>query len=168
MTDIDARFTPGPAVLTPEEQSAVWFLGSLVRIRLGAPETGGELAVLEHRGERGYGSPLHRHQDDDETFFVIDGELRVEVDGEALAAGAGSVAFLPRRLTHTFVVTSAEARFLTLHTPAGFDEFTRAAGTLADPAATAPPADLTQPDPAALRALARTYNIDILGPPPRL
>jgi quercetin dioxygenase-like cupin family protein len=163
MTDLN----PKPAVLTASEQSAVWFLGSLVRVRLDATATGGTLAVLEHRGERGYGSPVHRHQADDETFFVLDGEIRVEVDGMSRTAGPGSVAFLPRRLTHAFVVTSAEARFLTLHTPAGFDEFTHAAGTAADPAALLPPAGLTQPDPAELKALARAYNIDIIGPPPR-
>jgi quercetin dioxygenase-like cupin family protein len=168
MTDLDPRHTiSGPAVLTSEEQSAVWFLGSLVRIRLDSAASGGTLAVLEHRGELGYGSPVHRHQDDDETFFVLDGELRVDVAGESRTAGPGSVAFLPRRLTHGFVVTSAEARFLTLHTPAGFDDFTRAAGTPATPGVTTPPADLTQPDPGELRTLARAYNIDILGPPPR-
>jgi quercetin dioxygenase-like cupin family protein len=168
MTDISPRAASDAAiVLTPEEQSVVWFLGSLVRVRLDASTTGGELAILEHRGERGYGSPRHRHENDDETFFVLDGELRVEVDGASRTAGAGGVAFLPRQFAHAFVVTSMQARFLTLHTPAGFDEFTRAAGTPAEPTATTPPADLTAPDPAALRALARAYGIDILGPPPR-
>jgi quercetin dioxygenase-like cupin family protein len=168
MTDLNARPTPNaPVVLTPEEQSAVWFLGSLVKVRLDTRDSGGQLAVLEHRGERGYGSPVHRHQRDDETFFVLDGELRVEVDGQTRTAGPGSVAFLPRQLTHAFVVTSAEARFLTLHTPAGFDAFTREAGTPAHPSVSTPPAGLTQPDPAALRALAKTHGIDIIGPPPR-
>lgn len=168
MTNLTNPAQPiSPAILTPEEQSVVWFLGSLVRIRIDTDATNGELAVLEHRGERGYGSPLHLHHADDETFFVLDGELRVEVDGHTRSAGAGTVAFLPRQLSHAFVVTSAEARFLTLHTPAGFDAFTRAAGTPGDPHSSTPPAGLTQPDPAALRTLAKNYGIDIIGPPPR-
>ena len=48
---------------------------------------------------------------------MLDGEVRVEVGGEAHAAGPGAVAFLPRQLPHAFVVTSPQARFLTLHTP---------------------------------------------------
>jgi quercetin dioxygenase-like cupin family protein len=153
-----------PAILTPELQRAVWFLGSLVRIRAGGDATGGRLAILEHHAERGYGSPLHRHDVAEETFLVVDGELRVEVDGQALVAGAGAVAFLPRRIPHAFVVTSPQAWYFTLHTPAGFDQFALTAGT---PATTdTPPADALPPDPAALAAMARAYDIEILGPPP--
>ncbi|MEB3980910.1 cupin domain-containing protein [Mycobacterium sp. 663a-19] len=154
----------GPAVLTPEVQRAVWFLGGLIRIRAGADATARNLAVLEHQGERGYGSPVHRHLADDETFFVIDGELRVEVSGEAHAVGAGAVAFLPRQLPHGFVVTSPQARFLTLHTPAGFDRFTLAAGSPVTGTVMGPP-DEVPPDPAALAELAASYGIEVVGPP---
>src|SRR5205823_11800619 len=118
-----------PAIVTPEVQQAVWFLGALVRVRVGGDATAGRLAVLEHEGERGWSSPVHRHLVDDETFFVLEGELRVEVGGQAHAAGAGAVAFLPPQLPHAFVVTSPQVRYLTLHTPAGFDGFTVAVGT---------------------------------------
>ena len=87
-----------PATLTPEVQQAVSFLGAPVRVRTGGDSTAGSLAVLEHQAEQGYASPVHRYLADDETFFVLDGELRVEVGGEAHAAAAGAVAFLPRQL----------------------------------------------------------------------
>jgi len=51
-----------PAILTPEEQRAVWFLGALIRVRAGGSATGGQLAILEHAGQRGYNSPLHLHE----------------------------------------------------------------------------------------------------------
>ncbi|QUR68183.1 cupin domain-containing protein [Mycobacterium spongiae] len=156
-----------PAILTSESQQAVWFLGALVRIRAGGDATAGSLAVLEHQCERGYGSPMHRHLADEETFFVIEGELRVEVGGQVHTPGAGAVAVLPRGLPHAFVVTSPQARVLTFHTPAGFDRFVLAAGTPASLADTMPP-DEVPPDPAALAALARSYGIEIVGPPPTL
>ena len=157
---------PGtPAILTPEVQQAVWFLGALVRVRASGDATAGSLDVLEHQGERGYSSPLHRHLAQEETFFVLDGELRVEVGGEAHATGPGAVAFLPRQLPHAFVVTSPQARFLTLHTPGGFDRFTLAAGTPATGTTTMPPEEVP-PDPAALAAMASSYGIEIMGPPP--
>jgi hypothetical protein len=93
---------------------------------------------------------VHRHLADDETFFVLDGELRVEVGGEAHAAGAGAVAFLPRQLPHTLVVTSPQALYLTVHTPAGFDRFTLAVGTPATGTAPMPP-DEVPPDRPPLR-----------------
>lgn len=161
----NADATSTPAILTPEVQQAVWFLGALICVRAGGDSTAGSLAVLEHQGERGYCSPVHRHLADEETFFVLDGEVRVEVGGEARAAGEGAVVFLPRRLPHAFVVTSPQARFLTLHTPAGFDRFTLAAGTPATGTAAVPPEEVP-PDPAALAAMASSYGIEIVGPPP--
>lgn len=87
----DANATSTPAILTPEVQQAVWFLGALVRVRTGGDSTAGSLAVLEHQAERGYASPVDRHLADGETFFVLDGELRVEVGGEAHASGLWQV-----------------------------------------------------------------------------
>jgi hypothetical protein len=119
---------------------------------------------VEHQAERGLGSPVHRHHVDDETFLVLEGELRVEVDGQARAAGAGAVAFLPRGLPHAFVVTSPRARYLTIHTPTGFDQFAIAAGASVGPTG-APPVGELPLDSAALAALAAEYGIEILGPP---
>ena len=96
---------------------------------------------------------------------MLDGELRVEVGGEARAAGPGAVAFLPRQLPHAFVVTSPQARFLTLHTPGGFDRFTLAAGMSAAGTTTMPPEE-EPPEPAGLAAMPSSYGIEIMGPPP--
>src|SRR6478735_1732912 len=75
---------PGtPAILAPQVQQAVWFMGALVRVRASGENTAGCLDVLEQEGERGYSSPLHRHLAEEETFFVLDGEPRVELGGEA-------------------------------------------------------------------------------------
>jgi hypothetical protein len=63
-----------------------------------------------------------------------------------------------------FVVTSPQARYLTFHTPAGFDAFTLAVGTPA--VSESPPVSETPPDPAELARLAAQYGIEILGPPP--
>lgn len=168
MTDLNALHGPRlPAILSPDEQQAVWFLGALARVRLGGAATAGQLSAVESQGERGYGSPLHRHHATEETFFVLDGELRVEVDGQSRAAGAGAVAFLPRRLPHAFVVTSPQARWLTVNLPAGFDDFVIAAGTPATSLDT-PPAGEAPPDLTALTELAGSYGIEILGPPPAL
>jgi quercetin dioxygenase-like cupin family protein len=104
-----ARVVPRPSFLDPEAQQAVWFLGALVRIRAGGQHTAGRFALLEHRGERGYHSPLHRHTRDEETFFVLDGELRVHVGGQTRVVAAGSLAVLPLDLPHAFVVTSDPA-----------------------------------------------------------
>ena len=151
-----------PVVVDLMDQRAVWFLGVLTTIRIDGASTGGALSVLEHREERGHATPLHRHDIADETFLMLDGTLRVEVDGETYEAGAGALAFLPRKRSHRFIVTSPTAHFLTLHTPAGFEDFAVAAGKSATPGETAPTAGT---NPAELAKLAAVHGIEILGPP---
>ena len=73
---------------------------------------------------------------------------------------------LPRRLRHAYVVTSATARFLTLNTPAGFEQFAAEAGQPAQ-ALTLPPLPAEPPDFAALAQAAARHQITILAPPPQ-
>ena len=52
------------------------------------------------------------------TRSVISGS---DTQAAHLVPGPGTVAVLPRHLRHAYAVTSAMARLLTLHTPAGFE-----------------------------------------------
>jgi quercetin dioxygenase-like cupin family protein len=163
----------GPsAVADADARRAVWFLGALVRERIGGDATGDALAVLEHTGHRGYNSPMHRHLRDDETFVVLDGTLELTVDGEHHVAHAGAALWLARQSLHGFVVASAGAKFLTLHTPAGFDRFTLEAGSPAHveegERSIHQPDSIVPPSPEELTRIAATYGIEIVGPPPAL
>ena len=132
------------------------FLGELYHLRVTGHDTGGESAVIETRGRRGHGSPMHVHRVDSETFVVLDGELRVVVDGREHRAGAGCAAVLPAGRPHGFVVTSDSARYLTLHHGPGFADFVLDASDAVD----------ATPDPALLNEIAGRHGIDIVGPPP--
>jgi len=165
MTQFTTPVTRG-VISSPDTQTAIWFLGALSQVRLSGEQTGGAFSVTENLVRRGNGSPVHVHDRDDETFFVLDGELRVVAGEEEHTAGPGTVAVLPRRLGHAYVVTSATARFLSLHTPAGFEQFTAEVGQPA-PALTLPPEPAEPPDLAALAQAAARHGITILAPPPR-
>lgn len=162
----------GTVVSDPAAPRGIWFLGSLVRMPLSSDETGGQLAVLEHNGPRGYSAPMHRHLRDDETFIVLEGTLHVVSDGQAYKATAGSTLFLPKKTLHGFVVEQGTAHFLTVHTPGGFDTFTAEAGheVILDGTEKAhePPAGITPPTREELTRIAVKYGIEIVGPPPAL
>ena len=64
-----------------------------------------------------------------------------------------------------YVVTSAAARFLTLHTPAGFEQFAAEVGQPARVLTLPPPGG--PPDFAALAQAAARHQITILAPPPQ-
>ena len=165
MTESIARVTRS-VISDPDTQAAIWFLGALTQLRVTGEQTGGALAVADHLARRGNASPVHVHDRDDETFFVLDGELRVLVGEEEHTAGPGTVAVLPRRVGHAYVVTSATARFLTLHTPAGFEQFATEVGEPAQ-TLTLPPPPAGPPDFAALTQAAARHQITILAPPPQ-
>ncbi len=153
-----------PIALGPGEGEARWFLGILATIKASTKTTSGRVAVIEHLAPQGSGSPLHIHHREDEWFYVIDGELTLWVGGKVIVAPAGSFVFGPRGIPHTFTVTSAEARFLLVTEPAGFEGFLRA---LSEPATalTLPPASVQPPDPERMMAVAAEYGLEIIGPP---
>lgn len=98
--------------------------------------------------------------------FVLDGELRVFAGEEEHAAGSGTVAVLQRGVRHAHVVTSATARFLTLHMPGGFEQFAAEVGEPAE-ALTLPPEPAVPPDLAVVTQIAARHGITILAPPPQ-
>lgn len=153
-------------ISSPDTQAAIWFLGTLSQVRLSGEQTGGAFSLAANLNQRGSGSPVHVHDQEDETLVVLDGELQVFAGEEEHAAGPGTVAVLPRQLRHAYVVTSATARFLTLHIPAGFEQFAAEAGEPAQ-ALTRPPPPAGPPDVAALAQTAARHGITLLAPPPR-
>jgi quercetin dioxygenase-like cupin family protein len=141
----------------------LWFIDHLVHIHVDGDASGGALAILDERGRRGDMPPLHVHRRDDETFYVLDGELTLFVAGEQLVIGAGQAAFAPRDVPHAYRVESEEARWLVITTPAGFDAFVREVSEPA-PAEELPPAGRAV-DPAVVGQAAAKVGIEILGPP---
>jgi quercetin dioxygenase-like cupin family protein len=85
--------------------------------------------------------PLHRHRED-ETFYVLDGEVTFTAAGDDHRASAGSIVYVPGGTAHTFQVHSGAARLLIFGTPAGHERRSRGrrARTGANASATARPA----------------------------
>ncbi len=104
-------------------ERARWHLGGLLTIKVAAADSDGAISVVEERALRGYATPPHVHGREDETLYVIEGEVEYVVDGRPGVVTSGEGVFLPRGLAHNFRVASAEAHFLVIITPGGFEEF---------------------------------------------
>src|SRR5436309_2921698 len=115
-----------PIALQPGEGEARWFLGFLVTIKSSGATTNGRVTVIEHLGTRGLGSPLHVHHNEDEWFYVTEGELTFWVGGQLINAPEGSFVYGPRGIPHTLTVTPPEARILLVTERAGFERLLRA------------------------------------------
>ena len=137
------------------------FLGLPTVLHATTETTGGRFGLMEHATiPPGFASPYHTHHDEDEAFYVLEGQMRFVCGGKWMSAGAGTWVYGPREIPHGFkVVGSRPARMLLMCAPAGFEKF---ALQLSAPAG-APPAP---PDMAKLMAAAAQFNVDILGPLP--
>lgn len=142
------------------------FFGCLTWFKATSEQTGGALGLIEHTVPPGAGSPWHLHHNEDESFYVLEGEILFIVgeDRQRIGAGPGTFVFGPRDVPHGFRNgSSAPARMLLQVTPGGFEHF---ALTLARPASE-PDASLAgPPDMETLLAEAAKYNVEILGPLP--
>ncbi len=148
------------------EGEARWWLGvSLATIKATGKETGGRYALVEVLEPEGEEAPLHVHHNEDEGFWVLEGELTFEVGGEKIKASPGSFLFGPRDVPHRYTVESGPARLLFILSPAGFEEFIYATSEPAKEL-TLPPPPGGPPDEAEMEqlgALARRYGAEILG-----
>ena len=147
----------------PGEGTAIWFQGNRITIKATAADTGGAFGLVESMLAPGYSPPLHVHEREDETFWVLEGEVTIRCGTRTFRASAGACAFLPRGVPHTFVVEgSVPARMIGMMTPGGGEAFFAAGGRPADGQGFPPPmpADLEQ-----LRRVASRFGTQIVGPP---
>lgn len=152
-----------PIIRQAEEGEQWWFAGGgVLTWKATAAETGGAFIMFEDRIVHGKTTPLHLHPNEDETIYVLAGELLVHVEGEEHGVGERGLFVAPRGVPHAFMVTSETAHVLVLQTPGTGESFYREAG---EPARSA--ADASRYDWTRLREVAeRSDNIEILGPPP--
>jgi quercetin dioxygenase-like cupin family protein len=145
--------------LATDEGQAVWFLGGPTIIKATGEQTGGAFGLIEYVYPVGFKSPYHLHHAEEESFFVLEGELTFISGDQQMIGRAGSFTFLPRDIPHGFKVTGDKpARFFILATPAGFEQFII---EMSDPEPPAGPPDMEK-----LMSLAAKYQIEILGPLP--
>jgi mannose-6-phosphate isomerase-like protein (cupin superfamily) len=143
------------------------YAGGTGTILIAGAETGGAFALFEAMQKPGSEPPLHVHDQEDETFYVLEGKVSVWVGGEVHHLVPGDSIFLPRGVPHTFRIKSPVARALNYIAPAGFEEWFRMLGK---PAANFDLPELVEPpneaEFAAMQALAAKMGLRILGPSP--
>jgi mannose-6-phosphate isomerase-like protein (cupin superfamily) len=98
-----------------------------VRFLLGEEATGGGFSIVEHTlPPRGLGAPLHRHANEDEYSYVIEGRLGAQLGDAVVEAGPGELVRKPRGEEHTFWNAGDEPlRFLEIISPGGFEGYFR-------------------------------------------
>lgn len=118
--------------------------------------TGGRFDFMV--GNIGYlqGPPLHVHDDQDDTFYVLEGVLTVQVGDKVMEVGPGDFVSVPPGVPHTFDNTKKDqppVKVCNLMTPGGLDAQFRDISALNEPR-----------DSPKVAAMRKKYGVSTVGP----
>jgi quercetin dioxygenase-like cupin family protein len=143
----------------------IGMVGATYTITVAGRDTNGRFCVIDMHVPPGGGPPAHRH-DFEETFILLEGEVRVTFRGQTSTLRAGDTVNVPSNAPHHFRNESSNAaRMICICSPAGTDEFFQEIGV--------PVATRTTPAPALegeqmadflrkVKAVAPKYRTEIL------
>ncbi|MGH8920922.1 MAG: cupin domain-containing protein, partial [Actinomycetes bacterium] len=120
----------------------VWAAGDVYTIKAFGSQTKGGFGLIEATVPAGGGPPPHAHPGEEETFYVLDGELEF-LDGDHLFnAVAGDFIHIPRGIRHRFHNKRMHAaRMLFMFSPAGAEQVIADHALAARPGESPPPID---------------------------
>ena len=109
-----------PVAAGEDRFGALHSLGfSQLAFKVGTQETGGNLFMIEHRNLLPGGPPLHMHLNQEEWFYVMEGQVAFVVGDKHVTLNAGESILAPRRVPHTFSSVVAASHLLIGFAPAG-------------------------------------------------
>ena len=129
-----------PFELNYQQGKPYWMVDILWVVLAERATTNGAFSLMWQLCPEGSGPGPHYH-DQDEGFFVMEGQINYVADGQPLVATQGSFVWIPRGTVHSFRVESETATLLNFYTPAGFEQVIMAGGLPAE-AFTLPPEGL--------------------------
>lgn len=143
------------------EGETVWLNGDVYTVKIGTRESGGSLALLKASVPPGGGPPLHTQGNEDEAFYLLDGELEIYAGDTTVHAGPGDFVFIPRNTAHGFRNTGLRpARQLLVFSPGGVERFFTEAGVPAVAGQPVPPFDPAD-NPRAVVVGARHHSFQV-------
>ncbi len=147
---------PDSQIVRADDGRSVLMGGFGARFMIDGETAGGSFALVEHPiAPRTLAAPLHRHSNEDEYSYVLEGRVGIQLGEETVEAGPGDLVLKPRGQWHAFWNPGDEpARLLEIISPAGFENY------FAEIAPLLPPA-VPEPDLARLGGIQAKYAVEM-------
>ena len=132
------------------------FGSRVLDFKVSSLDTNGDLFIIEVTDDSKGGPPRHFHHEQEEWFYVIDGEYIVEIGDERYRLGPGDSILAPREVPHVWAhVGEGMGKQLLVFQPAGkmeafFGELAKVGGV---------------PQREELQRLFSSHGMEITGPP---
>lgn len=114
-----------PATKDRNDKSISLFEGDIFDCKVSTKDTDGDFYIFESKRVKEGGPSHHYHFDQDEWWYVLQGEFLIKIGDTTYEAKAGDSVFGPRMIPHSFAkVGEGEGRLLIFFQPAGkMEEF---------------------------------------------
>lgn len=112
-----------PDMLAPDLNNSYWYIGHLISVLLSGKDTGGAFSLIHGYEIKGLEPPPHIHSREDESFYLLEGEITYKAGDKVMKAGKGNWVFLPRGIQHSFQVITEQAEVLIHLSPGGFENY---------------------------------------------
>jgi mannose-6-phosphate isomerase-like protein (cupin superfamily) len=138
------------------KQHEIRFTRTLIDIKVSTLDTLGALSVAEITSLHKGGPARHLHYEQDEWFYIVEGEHVIEVGEERYELGAGDSLLGPRKVAHAWAhVGEGTGRLIAALQPAGeieefFEDLAKLGGT---------------PEREALQRVFDSHGLELVGPP---
>jgi quercetin dioxygenase-like cupin family protein len=120
-----------PKIVRHNEGKTINVIGDKQTFKLTAKDTNGLFTLIEEENIPGTGIPPHVHENEDEVFKVIEGEMELTVGGKTTVLKAGDLAFGPRGIPHSWkIVGNTKAKVILSVFPAGIEDMFEELGEL--------------------------------------
>lgn len=130
-TPVSAAAQPNPKIQLAGQGKNLNVLGDSQTIKITGKDTGGLFTIVENYNDPGIGIPMHVHENEDEIFHIIEGQMEFETQGTTTILKAGDMIFLPRMIPHAFrVVGTQKAKAVVTIMPSGIEEMFEALSQL--------------------------------------
>mmetsp|Transcript_25111 Transcript_25111/g.29063 ORF Transcript_25111/g.29063 Transcript_25111/m.29063 type:complete len:146 (+) Transcript_25111:76-513(+) len=97
-------------------------LGDNQVIKLTGKDTNGQFTLIEQNNEPGVGIPHHVHENEDEVFQVIHGQVEMIIGDNTTLLNSGDLIFCPKGIPHSWrVVGENSARAMLSIFPSGLE-----------------------------------------------
>lgn len=127
-----------------------------IDFKVSGSETDGALFILENTNDSRGGPPRHLHHEQEEWFYVVEGDYVAEIGDEHYQLGPGDSILAPRKTPHVWAhVGEGTGRLIVAFRPAGdmesfFDAMSKIKGS---------------PSREELHGLFRSHGMEVTGPP---
>lgn len=149
----------GITLKSPREDGRLHMGPSSVVPLATAEDTSGRYSLVEVRDEPGSGPPMHRHQQEDEAFYILEGEYEIySQDGLVTRAGPGTYILVHQGTIQGYRCAGpGPGRMLVIGSPGGIERFFAELDALGRAG---------EYEPVKVGAVAAQHHIEVVGPPP--